>query len=384
MNQTLDVLLAAGGAEWERQALENLESSDRLRLLRRCVDVSDLLAASITHPADIAFVDVGLLGLDLDVVTRLQERGLDVWGVESAAPQIGITRSVPVTNLGTVDAAPPASVAVESPYESDRSNPTGSVVCVWGPDGGPGVTTIAISLAAAAARAGSRTVLMDADLRVGAISQSLGILDDVSGLLAASRTVNQGRSEELAKHLVTVLPGLEVLTGLPRPDLWHHVPPVVLQRLLDELRTRCDLVVVDAGGGLGEESLTGTNRADSTRQIWSSADQLLLIGRPDPVGLARLLRAHEMCRDSTRVEIVLNGIRPSLGWAENELAQMVENVTGRRPGAVLPFDIEACDRAAMAGDTVTEIAPGSALSRALGELAESVLADGVLAHEPER
>ncbi len=76
------------------------------------------------------------------------------------------------------------------PHPDDGS--LGRVVAVHGPTGAPGRTTVAIGLAAEHAHRGHRSVLVDADPHGGAVAQHLGVLDEVSGLLASARLVNSG------------------------------------------------------------------------------------------------------------------------------------------------------------------------------------------------
>ena len=64
-----------------------------------------------------------------------------------------------------------------------------------------GVTTVAVTFAAVLAARGRATVLVDADPYGGAVAQQLGVLDEVSGLLAAARLAATGG---LAERFATV------------------------------------------------------------------------------------------------------------------------------------------------------------------------------------
>src|SRR5262249_54584000 len=75
------------------------------------------------------------------------------------------------------------------------STSAGRTIAVWGPAGAPGRTTVAVSLAAALARRGLRTTLVDADPYGGSVAQHLGVLDEVSGLLSAARLTADGALE---------------------------------------------------------------------------------------------------------------------------------------------------------------------------------------------
>ena len=99
----MDVVLAAGGAPWEAAAIREIERSAELRLVRRCVDVADLLAVAETDLAAAALVTADLAGLDADAVYRLEHAGIRVAAVESdeePCRALGIERTV---RLGSLD-----------------------------------------------------------------------------------------------------------------------------------------------------------------------------------------------------------------------------------------------------------------------------------------
>ncbi len=97
---------------------------------------------------------------------------------------------------------PPARPATGLSSPLTRSTPTktspsgGRVLVVWGPAGAPGRTTVAVGLASEIAAAGHECLLLDVDAYGGAVAQHLGVLDEVSGLLAAARAANAGQLDE--------------------------------------------------------------------------------------------------------------------------------------------------------------------------------------------
>src|SRR5690606_13220466 len=120
--------------------------------------------------------------------------------------------------------------AVSSPLPVEDSGSliegavAGRIVVVWGPGGAPGRTVVAAGIAAELARRGLATLLIDADPHGGAVAQHLGILDEVSGLLAAARLVASGNLEQRFATVQRRLSDqLRVITGLPRADRWVEV-----------------------------------------------------------------------------------------------------------------------------------------------------------------
>ncbi len=250
----------------------------------------------------------------------------------------------------------------------------GRVVAVHGAAGAPGRTTTAIALATLRARA-APTVLVDADPHGGAVAQHLGVLDEVSGLLAAARAVNAGTLDAaaFARCRRRLDDGLEVLTGLPRPDRWVEVRPGVVDVILDEAASVGD-VVVDTGFSLEDDGDTGRSlaRNQMTLDALARADEVVAVGSAEPTGLARLARTLVDLRDlgPAPVTVVVNRMRDSLGWSRRDIVGMVEGYLRPRQVVFVPDDRAAADRALVAGTAV--VAQGEVLRRAFGEVHDAV------------
>ena len=354
----MDVVIAAGGAAWEEPAIREVEASATLRLARRCVDVADLLALAHTGRAAAAIVSADLSGLDVDAVARLEGAGIVVAVIGPAterARALGIRR---VLRLGHLDEI----VQEEPTHPTPETGRRAPLVAVWGPGGAPGRSTVALALASSAAARGVDTVLVDADTHGGSLGQLLSVLDDVSGLVAACRAANNGRPDEVVDHLLEVDPALRLLTGLPRADMWAQVRTSAMRGVLDELRGRCDLVVADVGAPIEPATGPGPSRHQTTLQVLEAADTVVVIGRPDPVGLSRLVRAvHDLAEalPDVRPVVVVNQMRSSLGWHEREVRATVSRLTGVEPVMHLPHDQSGLDLAAVSGRSPREAAPSS-------------------------
>ncbi|MGL5827097.1 MAG: AAA family ATPase [Nocardioides sp.] len=396
------VLVLASGAQWEAAALKAISRAPELVLLKRCVDVSDLMGAATTGQADVAVVALESPGLDADAVDHLRRHRVRAIGVDSApvgrddeasARRIGVSGHIlaadvdQLAGLVTADAettavaAVPASATTASASptnEADQSTTPGRVIVCWGAHGAPGRTTVAVGVAAELARRHQRTMLLDADPWGGSVAQQLGILDEVSGVLAAARLTANG---ELAERFGTVQrrfeENLTVVTGLPRPDRWPEVRPGSIEHICELGRRSAD-VVVDTGFGLDEEGLLDVGarpgRNSMTRAALSCADEICVVGSADPVGLARLVRALTELREFTGgqpVRVVVNRMRSTLGWSEREISGMVEGFVSVRGVYFLPEDRTCVDQALMAGGTFTD----GALTRALAILVDALFPD---------
>ena len=364
---SLRVAVAACGAHWEAAALAEIESDPRLVLVRRCVDVADLLATAGTHRLDLALVAVDSPGLDAGVVQRLLQLGVRPAAVEGDGAPLGIDQSA---RLGAL-----ADAAATPVPEPEREGEPGLLVAVWGATGAPGRSSLAVSLAAAAAAAGRSTALVDADVYGGSLGQLLGVLDEISGIMAACRDVNRGRAGAAGTHLLRLAPHWDLLTGLPRSDMWHHLRPDALEAVLRDLRRDHELVIVDCGFGVEPAMGQGPSRDQVTRRVLDLADEVMALGRVDPVGLARLVRALDDAGPWRRPpRLVLNGFRASLGWTEREVAQTVRELTGLTPWAFLPHDGAGHDLALMTGRPLREVAPTSGYVSRVERLASELVA----------
>lgn len=362
----MDVVIVAGGAQWEAAAIAEIDESANLRLARRCVDVADLLATVATSDVRIALVDAGVPGIDVDVVRRLVRTGVRVVAVESDGRAVGIATSVRLGSLSALEAPEKTAPVVESGR--------GDVIAVWGPAGAPGRSTLAAAFATASAAKGRRTALVDADTYGGAQAQLFGVLEDVSGLMAACRDANQGRADAAADHLVALAENLHLLTGLPRPDMWPHVRPAALEVVLDELSARHEVVVVDCGFGVEAGTGVGPSRDQATRQVLEQADEVIVVGRVDPVGLARLARAVDEAGPWQRPpHLVMNFDRPTLSWDRREIASMVRDLCGVEPLTFLPAEQAAIDASLVAGRPLREVAPTAPFVARVDRLVATVL-----------
>ena len=368
----MDVVLAAGGAPWEAAAIREIERSAALRLVRRCVDVADLLAVAETDLAAAALVTDGLSGLDADAVYRLEHAGIRVAAVESdeeSCRALGIERTL---RLGALDVVARDAPATRQTPPEERA----PLIAVWGPTGAPGRSTVALGLASAAAAQGVDTALVDADTYGGSQGQALSVLDDVSGLVAACRAANTGRVAEVADHLLEIDEHLRLLTGLPRADMWPQVRTGAFELVLARLRAVAGLLVVDCGFSLETGSGQNGNRNQSTLQVLDQADAIVAVGRPDPVGLARLVRGlHDLAEAVPgRVPtVVVNMTRTSLGWREREIDATLRRLTGIAPTTHLPFDQSGLDLAAVSGRTPRDVVPSSPFVTRIEVLAKSLV-----------
>jgi MinD-like ATPase involved in chromosome partitioning or flagellar assembly len=400
------VLIVAAGAAWESPVLEVLGRRSGVVVLKRCVDVDELLAASRAGQADAAVVALDAPGLDqaaTDVLHRHQVRVVAVSGTGSPDAARARAARIGVDALAAADDLSEIADLVESggetlpvvPDGTDDHVPTavpgtGRIVAVWGPAGAPGRTTLATSAAAELARRGVPTTLVDADPYGGSVAQHLGVLDEVSGLLSAARLTADGELETRFASVPRALSGaLAVVTGLPRSDRWVEVRSGVVEHLL-EVAAMHGHVVVDTGFSLEDELVADLTSRPGRNQLTLGAldvaDEVVVVGGADPVGLSRLARGlvelRERCA-GTPVRVVVNRMRPSLGWSEREIVGMVEGFARLAGVHFLPDDPAAADRALLTGASVVDDRD-SGLARGVSHVVDALVPSSVPTHRRQR
>ena len=400
------VLLLAAGEAWESPAMADLEAHPGVVVLKRCVDVDDLLASVTSGQADVAVVSLDAPGLDPASTAHLRRHAVRPVAVTAArsddvdvrehAQRLGITAVVGAGELASLPsvvasvedvadtrargAAPAEAVLPDAPPVTDG----GRLVVVWGPAGAPGRTTVATNLAWEVARRSTDVVLVDLDPYGGAVAQQLGILDEVSGLLSASRLAGSGQLDD---RFASVCRGigdhLAVVTGLPRADRWREVRAAQVDQLLERARASGQ-VVVDTGFCLEDDAGSDfggrPGRNTLTLAALEQADEVVVVGAADPVGLARLARGLVDLRERAAgvpVRVVVNRMRSSIGWSEKEIAGMVEGFSRVAGLHFLPEDRQALDRAVVSGRPLAEMGDSS-LVQGIGALADAVFPTSVV------
>lgn len=348
------VVVAGGGAAWESELIDEIQRSDVMELFRRCLDVADVLA--LAEHCDVAVLSTDLSGLDADTVLSLQRQGVRVIGIGDVDRMLRL--GMLVGRPGQLEDAVTEPVVATPAVEGD-------VVAVWGPHGAPGRSVVAASVAVAWAGRGQSVALVDADGRGGALAQMFALLDDVSGLVAACRSANHGDVQDIVSQAVDIEPGLKLLTGVARADMWAQVRRGPFERVIQHLAEASDVVVVDLGPSLDE----------ATTHVLEVARQVVVVGRADPVGLARLIRSLHDLRDVRNLSsaagpthVVVNQMRGTSAWTRRDVADAVHRLAGVRPDFFVPADHPALDAAVLRGKVPAQVSSGSPFAAAMAEL----------------
>ena len=424
---TVPVLAAVSGASWEPALVAALEGGTAgVTVVRRCVDLADLLAAAAAGTARVALVSADLRRLDRDALTRLAlaqvavvglftpgddvaEARLRLLGLDhvlSADSEIGDIATAVVSSLAQhrrVQNDPggaashsfgdPAAALVDLGSTSTTSNGrigplvepgSGRLIAVWGPTGAPGRTTVAVGIAGELALAGVPTLLADADTYGGSVAQVLGFLDEAPGLAAAARLANLGQLDlaALARVAPSAAPQLRVLTGISRAERWTELRPAALEAVWSLARSLVAFTIVDCGFSLEQDEelsfdTAAPRRNGATLATLAAADTVIAVGAADPVGVQRLVRALGDLREAVpevSPVVVLTKVRRGVigGEPHQQLAEALDRYAGVRDVTFLPYDREPLDEALRQGRLLAEVAPDSLVRLALAGLAATL------------
>jgi MinD-like ATPase involved in chromosome partitioning or flagellar assembly len=421
------VLTAVTDAIWEADLVSAFERQDfGVSVVRRCVDLADLLAAAASGAVRAVILSADLRRLDRDALARLATAGVAVIGLvgndeaERRLRQLGVQHVLPADAGPAVISAEVTTAVAEGviaggpdPLRLGYSEPRaalpdlpalnghgpveaapfevahGRLVAVWGPTGAPGRTTVAVTLATEAARLGCSSLLADADCYGGVVAQVLGLLDESPGLAAAVRQANAGNLDlhGLARLARVVGPNLRVLTGIARAERWPELRPAGLSAVYAVARRLSLLTVVDCGFGLEQDEelshdTMAPRRNGSTLATLACAEHVLAVGSADPVGLQRLVRGLAELAEAVpdcRPQVVVNRVRqgPINGDVEAEITHALMRYAGIDSVLFVPYDRVSLDKAAAGGRSLAEVAPDSPARLALLTLAAHYAGVGI-------
>ena len=245
-----------------------------------------------------------LLALVLEALDRSVKSGAEVARV-SGAPLVGMVPRARQDVLalarggqGDADVAEAFRTMSANVRFLDPENEL-QVLLVSSPSQGEGRTTVAVDLAASAAAAGVSTIVVDADLRSPGVAAALGVdgssgvVDIVTGRATLDACLRSGAGR------LDVLPA-----GRSAQDTAEQCGSQRMGELLDELRQRYDLVVLDGPPLLPV--------ADAVVLAASQVDGVLLVARAGSTERAALAEARRRLDTvaASVVGCVVNGVSP--------------------------------------------------------------------------
>jgi pilus assembly protein CpaE len=237
----------------------------------------------------------------------------------------------------------------------------GRVITVFSPKGGTGKTVTASNLAAALAKQGRKTLLLDLDLQFGDAAIVMGIEPEktIYDLVVAPGELD---IEKLAGYTTKHPCGLDVLPAPLRPEDAELVTESKITRLLEVARECYDVIVVDTSPFFHGPMLATLDRTD---------ELLVLCGLDVPTlkNVRLAMQTLELLSfPSSRIRYVLNRANTKVGLSKREVegalkvAVQVEVPSDR----MVPISVNR-------GTPAVLSEPGSDFAKAMNNLAKTVM-----------
>ena len=398
-------------------------------VVRRCLEAADLLAAAEIEPQAAIVVDVAVPRLGADIIATIERstagpsigrtiglidddtgrervralgisRVIDMRDSDARNELISALQTEPEPRSSPTSSTQPAGKQYsgnpgDARRQSDPLETKGRRVVVTGPAGAPGRTTVALGLAEAWAQAGERVCLVDADTVAPSLAATVGMTEDISGLLLASRYADQGAldARSLGSACRKLSERLWVLTGIGSPDRWGSARPAALERIWDACAEHFDRVVIDAGSLLDTPAADdnfsiGHERDAATVSALRNCDAAIVVARGEPIGTLRLidqLPSIGKLTGSAEIHVVVNRVHKSDKFparlAARSAAKSVAKAVGQallEAGSPLPVhqlredrSIEDCVRK---GALLSEVPATMRVRRSFAKLARQLAA----------
>jgi len=339
-----DIALAASARDWPDRLHRYVLDHGGGRIVDRVMGADQAVASA----CDAFLIDDVCSFLTPRLVSLLKDSRVDVIGVYAPEDRVDAKRRLlecGITDVVEADASPGEFLAkinetiihraAASPRNASAGSPVG--IGVTGPAAGVGITEVAISLAWGISKT-IPVVLLDLDQVWPSIAQRLGL-----PLHPNIRTALDHAFHEPARvhsALFEFDSSLHVLGGLADGGTGARLSRHDSLTLIDALEPSADVVVADLGPLPQVE-----------RGLVREFDSMLVVGRGDPVGLTRVVRAVSSVFDedsSSSVLVVLNGADRSKFRQAEAFAEIARDLPGVVVASV-PFDARV-SRAAWDGD----------------------------------
>ncbi|MEN9713803.1 MAG: hypothetical protein RLZZ164_467 [Actinomycetota bacterium] len=226
---------------------------------------------------------------------------------------------------------------------------------VWSAPGSVGRSQVAAAIATNLAEAGSRTLLIDADVVAPSQLQIFGFAENHVGLASACRLAAREELDsqslgsvlldyQMPKHSLQILPGLHLVSR------WPELGFKPMRNLIAIARERFETVVIDVAASLERELVdqrTLAERYGVTHAVLSEATHIVGICNDDPISLARYVWAVQELKQLGHGERLLTLVNRSQtpARARGQLEALLSRLAGTQVAGYMSEDGELFTRA---------------------------------------
>lgn len=241
--------------------------------------------------------------------------------------------------------------------------PGGEVLAFIACKGGSGATFLASNLGYQLAAAGKKVLLIDANLQFGDAVLFMHDRKPPQNLADVARNVQRLDASLLAASLVQVAPGYGILAAPEDPGQAMEVKPEHIDALLNLAVANYDFVIVDVGRILDAVTLRALDKANRIFPVL----QLTLPFVRDANRLLTVFRSLGYATE--KVRLIVNRFERS---SELVLTD-VQRTLGTGALRTVPNSFAAVAASINRGLPIAQLAKGNPVTRALDELAQSLL-----------
>lgn len=329
-----------------------INDNSQIKIRRRCVDSVDLMSAIHLGLANKAVISAGFENLNSTTISGAKKLGCDVYGiylendVDSLEKLVGVgvksnfaidETDVEKSLKGLINLLLNVSEIDKFSNELEDLSQVPGLVCVWGTNGSPGRSSVAINLSFSLASKNFPTLLVDLDAIVPSLAPALGLVSEVPGVSSLVHDALKGRlsQESIEKNVIEVNPGLHVLTGISNPKRWPELRTEGLIQVLKLCSQMYANIICDLSAVLPESTDSSLNdldifrRFDHIPKVLEISSRNIFVLSATPLSLIRASEALEALQEINKTEplIILNKVNEiNLG---QKYESTVEAILGR-------------------------------------------------------
>ena len=329
-----------------------LNDNSQIKIRRRCVDSVDLMSAIHLGLANKVVISAGFENLNSTTISGAKKLGCDVYGIylendiDSLDKLVGVgvnsnfaidETDVEKSLKGLINLLLNVSEIDKFSNELEDLSQVPGLICVWGTNGSPGRSSVAINLSFSLASKNSPTLLVDLDAIVPSLAPALGLVSEVPGVSSLVHDALKGRlsQESIEKNVIEVNPGLHVLTGISNPKRWPELRTEGLIQVLKLCSQMYANIICDLSAVLPESTDSSLNDVDIFRRfdhipkVLEISSRNIFVLSATPLSLIRASEALEALHEINKSEplIILNKINEiNLG---QKYESTVEAILGR-------------------------------------------------------
>jgi len=332
--------------------MSNINEQNQLKIKRRCVDSVDLMSAVHLGLANKIVISADFPNLNIETIVNAKKLGCEIYGIylqddlESLEKlkNFGVLTNFVINSLENTKSLKNLNSQLSNITEIDKFSSgleeltqIPGLISVWGINGSPGRTSIAINLSFSLANKNSPTLLIDLDAVAPSVAASLGIVSEVPGISSVIHDALKGRLniQSFEKNVIEIDSGLHVLTGITNPKRWPELRTEGLIQVLKQASQIYPNIVCDLSAVLPETLDPNLNNLDIFRRfdhipkVLELSSQVVFVLSANPLALIRSSESLEALSEIYKREplIVLNKVNNfNLG---SKYESTVEAILGR-------------------------------------------------------